>query len=45
MSVVGSRLTDSKLRQQITDIKKKRAWYSVDKGAPEEWAKDFCEGK
>ncbi|MFT4142007.1 MAG: ThiF family adenylyltransferase [Bacillus sp. (in: firmicutes)] len=45
VSAVGSKLTDSKLRQQIADIKKKRAWYSVNKGAPEEWAKDFCEGK
>ncbi|HDW3057341.1 TPA: DUF441 family protein [Bacillus cereus] len=45
VSVVGSKLTDSKLRKQIADIKKKRAWYSVNKGVPEEWAKDFFEGK
>ena len=45
VSIVGSKLTDPKLRQQIADIKKKRAWYSVEKGAPEDWAQDFCDGK
>ncbi|MFE5131484.1 HesA/MoeB/ThiF family protein, partial [Bacillus mobilis] len=45
VSIVGSKLTDPKLRQQIADVKKKRAWYSVEKGAPEDWAQDFCDGK
>lgn len=41
----GSKLTDPELRQQIADIKKERAWYSVEQGAPREWAEDFCQGK
>jgi len=42
---MGKRLTDAELRQQIADIKKKRAWHSVEKGAPASWARDYCEGK
>lgn len=42
---MGKKLTDMELRQQIADIKKKRAWYSVKRGAPASWASDYCEGK
>lgn len=45
ISSVGCKLTNQELRQQIADIKKSRAWYSVEKGAPKEWAQDFCDGK
>jgi len=45
VSIVGGKLTNHELRQQIADIKKSRAWYSVEKGAPKEWAQDFCDGK
>lgn len=45
VSVIDSTLTDENVRKQIADMKKKRAWYSVNQGAPEEWAQDFCEGK
>jgi molybdopterin/thiamine biosynthesis adenylyltransferase len=45
VSAVGQKLTDPALRQQVADIKKGRAWYSVEKGAPKEWAQDFCDGK
>lgn len=41
----GMKLTDKELRKQIADIKKKRAWYSVEQGAPREWAEAFCSGK
>jgi tRNA A37 threonylcarbamoyladenosine dehydratase len=41
----GKKLTDLKLRQQIAEIKKERAWYSVERGAPREWAEAFCAGK
>lgn len=42
---MGKRLTDAELRQQIADVKKKRAWYSVEKGAPAWWAQNYCDGK
>lgn len=45
VSIVGQKLTDPDLRQQVADIKKGRAWYSVERGAPKEWAQDFCDGK
>lgn len=45
VSIVGQKLTDPELRQQVADIKKGRAWHSVEKGAPKEWAQDFCDGK
>lgn len=45
VSIVGQKLTDPELRQQVADLKKGRAWYSVEKGAPKKWAQDFCEGK
>ncbi|TCP63733.1 HesA/MoeB/ThiF family protein [Baia soyae] len=41
----GIKLTDESVRQQIADIKKERARYSVEQGAPKEWAEQFCEGK
>lgn len=41
----GRKLTDSALRQRIADIKKKRAWHSVELGAPPDWAHAYCEGK
>lgn len=42
---VGQKLTDPEMREQVAEIKKGRAWYSVEKGAPKEWAEDFCAGK
>lgn len=39
------KLTDPELRQRIADVKKARAWYSVERGAPRQWAEDFCAGK
>lgn len=45
LPVAGVKLTDPQLRQRIADIKKARAWYSVSRGAPADWARDFCEGK
>ncbi|QDX95402.1 molybdopterin biosynthesis protein MoeB [Brevibacillus laterosporus] len=42
---MGQKLTDQNLRQQVADIKKGRAWHSVEQGAPKEWAEAFCEGK
>lgn len=41
---MGRKLTDVELREEIAEVKKARAWYSVKLGAPEEWARDFCEG-
>ncbi len=41
----GRKLTDMELRQQIADIKKKRAWHSVNLGAPADWAQAYCDGK
>ena len=41
----GEKLKNETLRQEIADIKKARAWYSVKQGAPKEWAEDFCNGK
>ncbi|WP_220184061.1 HesA/MoeB/ThiF family protein [Thermoactinomyces mirandus] len=41
----GMKLTNRELRKQIANIKKKRAWYSVEQGAPREWAEAFCSGK
>nr|WP_295970136.1 ThiF family adenylyltransferase [uncultured Bacillus sp.] len=45
ISITGEKMVDPELRQQVADIKKGRAWYSVQKGAPKEWAQDFCDGK
>lgn len=45
VAIINSSLTDGKVRKQIADMKKKRASYSVDQGAPKEWAQDFCEEK
>jgi len=42
---MGQKLTDAKLREEIARVKEARAWYSVKLGAPEEWARDFCEGR
>jgi len=41
----GKKLTNTELRQRIADIKKKRAWHSVELGAPAEWAQAYCDGK
>lgn len=42
---LGQKLTDPELRQQIADVKKRRALHSVKLGAPAEWAREYCEGK
>ena len=42
---MGKKLTDLELREEIAEVKKARAWYSVKLGAPEAWARDFCEGR
>ncbi len=41
----GKSISDSEVTQFVHDIKKKRAQYSVSKGAPQLWADDFCSGK
>lgn len=41
----GKSISDPEVTQFIHDIKKKRAQYSVSKGAPQSWADDFCSGK
>ena len=42
---MGERLTDTKLRQQIADIKKKRAWHSVRWDRPASWAINYWVGE
>lgn len=42
---LGEKLTDAQLRSRIADVKKARAWHSVGLGAPEQWARDYCDGK
>lgn len=41
----GKPISDPAVTQFVHDIKKKRAQYSVSKGAPQTWADDFCSGK
>ncbi|SDX21751.1 ThiF family protein [Marininema mesophilum] len=41
----GEKLTDQALREEIAKIKEERARYSVERGAPQEWADDFCAGR
>ena len=41
----GHSISDQEISNFIQDIKKKRAIYSVTKGAPKPWADDFCSGK
>ncbi len=43
--VKGKSITDPAVSNFIQDLKKKRALYSVTRGAPKEWAQDFCAGK
>ncbi len=43
--VKGKSISDPAVSNFIQDLKKKRALYSVTRGAPKEWAQDFCEGK
>ncbi len=40
----GKPISDPAVTAFIQDIKKKRATYSVSRGAPESWANDFCAG-
>lgn len=42
---MGQRLTDPELRGRIAAIKVKRAWYSVERGAPEWWARAYEAGR
>ncbi len=41
----GKSISDPLVTQFVHDIKKKRAQYSVSKGAPQSWADDFCSGR
>ena len=41
----GKLMSDPEIANLVYDIKKKRAQYSVSKGAPQQWADDFCDGK
>ena len=41
----GKSISDPVVTQFVHDIKKKRAQYSVSKGAPQSWADDFCGGR
>jgi len=41
----GKKISDPAVTAFIQDIKKKRALYSVTRGAPQEWADNFCNGK
>lgn len=43
--VKGKSIADPAVSSFIQDLKKKRALYSVTRGAPQEWAQDFCAGK
>ncbi|MFA6036877.1 MAG: ThiF family adenylyltransferase [Legionellales bacterium] len=40
----GKPLTDE-IKKSIREVKNKRAQYSVQLGAPQSWADDYCEGK
>lgn len=41
----GKAISDPDTTEFIQNIKKKRAQYSVECGAPQSWADDFCNGK
>jgi molybdopterin/thiamine biosynthesis adenylyltransferase len=41
----GKSISDPSVTKFVHDIKKKRAQYSVSKGAPQSWADDFCNGR
>lgn len=41
---MGRKLTDPELRREIAAIKVKRAWHSVERGAPEDWARAYEAG-
>ncbi len=41
----GKTISDPVVTDFVQDIKKKRAQYSVGRGAPQSWADDFCTGK
>lgn len=41
----GKSISDPEVTQFVQEIKKKRAQFSVTKGAPQSWADDFCSGK
>ena len=41
----GKSISDPVVTKFVHDIKKKRAQYSVSKGAPQSWADDFCSGR
>ncbi|MFC4892355.1 HesA/MoeB/ThiF family protein [Pseudofrancisella aestuarii] len=41
----GKSISDPEVTEFVHSIKKKRAQYSVTKGAPQAWADDFCNGK
>jgi molybdopterin-synthase adenylyltransferase len=38
-------ISDPEVTEFVQNIKKKRAQYSVSRGAPQSWANDFCNGK
>ncbi|KAB8028063.1 HesA/MoeB/ThiF family protein [Fluviispira multicolorata] len=41
----GKKISDPIVHEFVQNLKKQRANYSVEKGAPKEWADDFCSGK
>ena len=41
----GKSISDPEVTEFVQSIKKKRAQYSVSRGAPQSWANDFCSGK
>ncbi|WP_186647764.1 HesA/MoeB/ThiF family protein [Fluviispira vulneris] len=41
----GKKISDPSVHEFVQNLKKQRAQYSVEKGAPKEWADDFCAGK
>lgn len=41
----GKAISDPMVTDFVQNIKKKRAQYSVSRGAPQAWADDFCAGK
>ena len=41
----GKSIAEPEVTQFVHEIKKKRAQFSVTKGAPQAWADDFCNGK
>lgn len=45
IQIQGKSIADPIVHEFVQNLKKKRAMYSVEHGAPESWAKDFCAGK